>query len=146
MLPELWRNRRSFFVPTLDDFVEKFFYGWPSFVRESDVAWRPRVDIQETKDDILIDLELPGIDKKDIKVEVKDNTLTVSGERRQERTAEGTECCRTERHYGKFERSFTLADNMDDDKINAAFKDGILTIILPKVERVKPKEISVEVK
>jgi len=146
MLPALWRNRGSLFRPTFDDFVEKFFFGWPSFDKESDISWNPRVDIHETNDDILIDVELPGIVKKDIKVEVKDNMLTITGERKQERKVEGTECCRSERHYGKFERTFSLTDTVDADKINAAFKDGILTLTLPKIEKVKPKEVSVEVK
>jgi HSP20 family protein len=146
MLPAIWRNRGSLFRPTSDDFVEKFFFGWPSFDKESDISWSPRVDIHETNDDILIDVELPGIDKKDINVEVKDNMLTITGERKQERKVEGTECCRSERHYGKFERTFSLTDTADADKINAAFKDGILTLTLPKIEKVKPKEVSIEVK
>jgi len=146
MLPEIWRNRGTLLGPSVDDFVERFFYGWPAFDKQTDVSWNPRVDIHETKDDIIIDAELPGIDRKDIKVEVKDGVLSISGERKQERTTEGTDCCRTERHYGRFERSFTIGDAVKTDKIDAAFKDGVLSLVLPKKEQVKPKEIAVEVK
>ncbi|MCE5248845.1 Hsp20/alpha crystallin family protein [bacterium] len=145
MLPELWGNRGLLRGPSLDDFVEKFFYGWPRYEGASDVTWSPRVDINETDKDLVIDAELPGIDKKDVKVEVKDNLLTISGERKQEKKTEDAECCRLERHYGKFERSFALSDTVDTGKISAKYKDGVLTVTLAKTEKALPKEISVEV-
>jgi len=146
MLPEIWRNRGSLLGPSLDDFIEKFFYGWPTFDRDADYKWSPRVDIHETDKEIFIDVELPGIDKKDIKVEVKDNTLTISGERRSERKTEDAQSCRVERHYGRFERSFGLPETVDTDKVAAEYRNGVLTLTLPKTEKAIPKEIRVEVK
>ena len=143
MLPELWRRRGALHGPTLNDFVDRFFYGWPAFDEETDIKWTPRVDINETEKDVIIEAELPGIEKKDVKVEVKDNLLTISGERTREKKTEN--CC-VERHYGKFERSFNLGDTVNADKVAAAYKNGILTLNLPKKEAALPKEISIEVK
>jgi HSP20 family protein len=145
MLPEIWRNSGSLLAPTMDDFVEKFFYGWPRFEKETDISWSPRVDIHETDKEIIIDAELPGISKEDIKVELKNNTLTLSGERKQEKKSETGNSFRIERHYGKFERSFGLPETVLGDKVNAKFKDGILTLTLPKTEKAIPKEITVNV-
>ena len=146
MLPSLWRRKGSLAGPSLDDFVERFFYGWPTFEKDSDVAWIPRVDVNESDKEITIDVELPGIDRKDVKVEVRDNTLTISGERKSERKTEEENCCVAERHYGRFERSFTLTDTVDANNISAKYKDGVLSLALPKTEKAIPKEIAVEVK
>ena len=146
MLPELWRNRGSLLGPSMDEFIDRFFYGWPSFITESEFAWTPRVDVHETDKEIIIDAELPGIDKKNIKVELKDNLLTISGERKEEKTTKNEECCRVERHYGKFERSFGLPDTVQSEKVNAEFKNGMLTLTLTKTEKAQPKEITIDVK
>ena len=146
MLPTLWRSRGSLLGPSLEDFVERFFYRWPSFERDTEVSWSPRVDVHETDKDILIGVELPGLDKKDIKVEVNNNTLTISGERKRESKYEDAECCRVERLYGKFERTFGLPENVKTDKLSAEYKNGLLTLTLPKTEKAIPKEIAIEVK
>jgi len=146
MLPELWTKRGTLRGPTFDDFIERFFYGWPSFERMGEVTWAPRADIHETDREVLIDLELPGIKKEDIKIEVKSNFLTVSGERKQERKTDTLEGSRLERHYGEFKRSFTLPDTVSEDKITAAYSNGVLTITLPKSEKAIPREVEVEVK
>ena len=146
MLPSLWRNRVSLATPSLDDFIERFFHGWPTIERETDFNWSPRIDVNETDKEIIIDAELPGIDKKDIKVEVKDNVLSISGDRKQEKKSENAECCRVERHYGKFERTFGLSETVLADKVSAHYKNGVLTLTLPKTEKAIPKEIAVEVK
>jgi len=146
MLPEIWKNRGSVLAPSLDDFVERFFYGWPSFEKESDYTWSPRVDIHETDKEIHLDVELPGLDKKDIKVEVRNNTLTISGERKSEHKTEESQCCRIERHYGKFERTFGLPDTVTSDKVAAEYKNGVLTLTLPKIEKAAPKQVQIDVK
>ena len=146
MLPALWRNRGSLVGPSLDDFIVRFFYGWPTFERETDFKWSPRVDVNETDNEITIDVELPGIDKKDVKVEVKNNVLSISGERKKEEKTENAEYSRTESHYGKFERTFGLPETVETDKVSAKYKDGMLALTLPKTEKAKPKEIAVEVK
>jgi len=146
MLPSLWRKRGTQLGPSADDFIERFFYGWPTFEKDSDITWIPRVDVNETEKAVAIDVELPGIDKKDVKVEVRDNTLTISGERKSEKKTEDENCCVAERHYGKFERTFSLSDSVNANNISAKYKDGVLTITLPKTEKAIPKEITVAVK
>ncbi len=146
MLPSIWRDRGSLIGPSVDDFIERFFYGWPSFETDADFTWSPRVDVNETENEITIDVELPGIDKKDVKVEVKDNVLSISGERKMEKKTENTETSRIERHYGKFERTFGLPDRVEADKVLAKYKDGILALTLPKTEKAKTKEMAVEIK
>ena len=146
MLPSIWKKRDSLIGPSVDDFIERFFYGWPSFETDTDITWSPRVDVNETENEITIDVELPGIDKKDVKVEVKNNVLSISGERKTEKKTENKESSRIERHYGKFERTFGLPDTVEADKVLAKYKDGILALTLPKTEKEKTKEIAVEIK
>ncbi|MFQ5344807.1 MAG: Hsp20/alpha crystallin family protein [Mariprofundus sp.] len=105
--------------------------------------WAPRVDIRETDDALLVQAELPGIDKKDIHLEVKDGVLTLSGERRYEKDVKEENVHRVERAYGRFSRSFSLPTNVDADKVNASMKDGVLKVRLPKRESAKPKAIAI---
>lgn len=105
--------------------------------------WTPAVDLYETDNDIVIKAELPGVDKKDIKVEVKDNMLHLSGERKTEKDIKEENYHRIERYYGTFRRSFGLPAHVEHDKVKARFKDGILEITLPKVEKAKPKKIEI---
>ena len=144
MTHSLVRNGGGLAAPTFDDFVERFFYGWPSFESGSRTAWTPRADIHETEDAFVVDIEVPGVPKDRVKVEVKNGTLTVSGERQPERKSE-KESYRLERHYGAFERVFALGEAVDAARITAVYRDGVLTITLPKVEKAKPREIAVEV-
>ncbi len=106
-------------------------------------AWHPVVDMFENDDKILIKAELPGVDKKDISVDVKDRVLTLSGERNYDHEVKEENYYRRERAYGKFKRAFNLPAEVDPDKIKADFKDGVLKIELPKPEAQKPKRITV---
>lgn len=107
--------------------------------------WAPPVDIRETDDAVVVHAELPGIDKKDVKLEVKDGVLTISGERRYEKDVKEENVHRIERSYGSFTRSFSLPTNIDDaEKVNAEMKDGVLTVRLPKREGAKPKAIEIQ--
>ncbi len=145
MLPEIWR-RGGMLGPTFDDLLERFFYGGPGMERQSGaVVWTPRADITEDDREVTIDIELPGMKKEDIKVEVRNNVLTISGERKQERRTESPEGSRIERHYGRFERSFALPETVDDQKVSANYQGGVLTLHLPKTEKAMPKEVKVEV-
>lgn len=107
--------------------------------------WTPSVDISETKDDILIKAEVPGMKKEDIKISLQDNVLTLKGERKQEKEEKETNFYRMERSYGSFTRSFNLPTVVQADKIKASYKDGILNVTLPKAEEVKPKQIPIEI-
>lgn len=102
------------------------------------------VDVVENNEAYVIKAELPGISKNDVKITLHENVLTIKGEKKQEKEEKDRNFHRVERSYGSFERSFTLPSGVKDDKIEAAYKDGILTITLPKAEEAKPKEIEVK--
>ena len=108
-------------------------------------VWYPAVDILESKDSYLIRAELPGMKKEDFNLEVKDGTLTLSGERKFEETVNGAEYHRVERVTGKFSRSFYLPQTVKHDGIKATYRDGILEVHVPKAEEAKPKQITVSV-
>lgn len=105
--------------------------------------WVPTVDIRETDDALLLQVELPGIEKKDVHLEVRDGALTISGERRYEKDVKEENVHRIERAYGKFSRSFSLPGSVDAEKVDAKMKNGVLEIRLPKCESAKPKEIAI---
>ena len=109
------------------------------------MVWHPFVDISESDDAIMVTAEVPGMKKEDIKVSIQDNILTLSGEKKQEKEDKGKNYHRIERAFGVFERSFSLPVSVQSDKVKAVYKEGILTITLPKSEEAKPKEISVSV-
>jgi len=108
-------------------------------------AWIPAVDIYETKESIVLNVELPGVTKEDISLEVKDSTLTIKGEKKLEKNVKEENFHRMERTYGSFTRAFTLPSTVQQDKVKAKFRDGILEIMLPKAEEAKPKQIKVDV-
>ena len=107
--------------------------------------WYPAVDVLESKESYLIRAELPGMKREDIKVEVKDGTLVLSGERKSEKPAEGVEYRHAERVAAKFWRSFSLPETVKQDSIEATYKDGILEIRVPKAEEAKPRQIEISV-
>lgn len=105
----------------------------------------PLVDIKETKDDFIISAEVPGISKEDVKINISDDTLTIKGEKKEQKKEKDHNSLRIERSYGMFQRTFSLPTHVESEKVKAAYKDGVLTITLPKKEEVKPKEISISV-
>lgn len=105
----------------------------------------PMVDIKETKDEFIVNAELPGVSKQDIKINFTDDSLVIEGEKKEEEKDEKNTYHRVERSYGKFYRSFSFPGKVASDKIKAAYKDGILSVSLPKKEEMKPKEISISV-
>ena len=105
--------------------------------------WNPAVDLYEKDDYFVIKAELPGVDKKDIAIDLKDRVLTLSGERSYENEVKEDSYYRRERSYGKFQRAFTLPAEVDSDKIKAEFKDGLLRIEVPKPEEQKPKQVTI---
>ena len=109
------------------------------------VAWSPIVDIEETEQNYVIRVELPGLDKNKVKVVVENGVLTLSGERDLERKVEGKTFHRVERSHGTFSRSFTLAEDVDSESVVANFKDGLLEIHVAKHEKALPKSIEVRV-
>lgn len=107
-------------------------------------TWYPSVDVTEGKDEYIVKAELPGISKSDVKISLQENVLTISGEKKQENETKDRQMHRVERSYGSFTRSFRLPSLVKADKIDASYKDGVLTITLPKAEEAKTKEIEIK--
>ncbi len=107
------------------------------------LMWTPRVDISETEDRYVLKMDLPGLSKEGVAVKLQGNTLTVSGERREEREKDVGSVHRMERTYGRFYRAFTLPQASDPQKIEARMEDGVLTVEVPKREDLKPRKIEV---
>jgi len=117
---------------------------WSNFGRQSQLfsGWSPALDLYQNTDDVIALVELPGMRKEDIEISLHNGTLTISGERKSETSDGAAE--RTERYVGKFRRSITLPARVDASKVSATYRDGILTVTLPKAEEAKPKQIQVD--
>ena len=127
------------------DSVFNEFFGTPGWRNENQADFMPRVNIRESADDIRLTFEVPGMNKEDIKVTVKEDVLTVSGERKQAEKQENEKWVRSEIRTGTFSRSFTLPETIDTEKISADYNHGMLEVKLAKKEAVKPKEIEVSI-
>jgi HSP20 family protein len=145
-----WRPRRDLMpFPAFPEFGDLWdnFLDWPRIGGEIETyRWTPRVNVEENDGIFELTAEVPGIDKKDINVEVKDHVLTIRGEKKLEEEKKENNYRVCERCYGEFVRTFTLPDNVDADKIEAQYENGVLKLIIPKKEEAKPKEIKVAVK
>jgi HSP20 family protein len=108
--------------------------------------WSPSVDIYETENELVLKADLPDVDLKDVDVRVENQTLTIAGERKFEKQESDKGYHRIERSYGNFMRSFAVPNSFDTEKIGASYKNGVLTVTLPKKEAAKPRQIKVEVK
>jgi HSP20 family protein len=126
------------------DEFDSVFAGLPATSPRRVSEWLPPVDITETDDSYLIDLELPAVAREDIKVSVNDGLLTVSGERKSE-IRENGKMHRVERYYGKFQRSFRLPENVSEESIKASSDNGVLKLQIAKTKPVQPHMIEVEV-
>lgn len=142
-----WPSELSNVQREINRLFDNFFHG---DVQADDSffssVWTPAVDIAEQDDQYVVKVELPGVNKDDVKITLESNILTIRGEKKQEKEIKEDNYHRMERSYGSFQRSFTLPATVKSDKIDAGFKDGILTISLPKAEEAKPKQIEVKVK
>jgi HSP20 family protein len=107
--------------------------------------WAPAIDVQETDKEYLLKADLPEVKKEDVKVDVKNGVLTIEGERKQEKEEKGKTFHRIERSYGKFVRRITVPTEVDETKIAAEFKDGVLNVHLPKTATAKPRSIDIRV-
>jgi HSP20 family protein len=131
-------------ITDLRDEIDRLFEA--PLARTSEfLGWIPAFDVYEEKDNFVVKAELSGMKKEDINVSLHDGSLIISGERQAEIPGEGTEVYRAERYFGKFQRAVTLPAMVAADKVKAQYKDGILTITLPKSEEAKPKQIEVNV-
>ena len=122
--------------------------GTPREDREEAMAladWIPMVDVVETEGEFLLHAELPGVEKKDVKLSIERGVLTLAGQRDQPKEEKGRRYHRIERTYGRFARSYTMPELVDEQKLTAEFRNGVLTVHLPKSEKAKPKSIEVQV-
>jgi HSP20 family protein len=108
-------------------------------------SWSPAVDIYETEHELVVKADLPDVDEKDLDVRVENNILTIHGERKFEKKVNEDNYLRVERAYGSFSRSFSLANTVNTDAIMAEYRNGVLTLTIPKREEAKPKQIKVNV-
>ena len=130
------------------EFDRLFKEAFTPFFGEGELStrtWAPPVDIYETADSIVLKAELPGVDPKDVEVKVEDNSLFLKGERKFEKEVNNENYHRVERSYGSFARSFSLPNSIEAEKVKAEYKDGLLTLTLPKREEAKPKTIKIDV-
>lgn len=136
-------------LTTLQDRMNRLFRG--SFGPEgpeealTTTTFAPAVDVYEDDHSIMLKIEVPGIDEKDIDVRIEDNTLTVHGERKFEKEEKEENFRRVERQYGSFSRSFTLPNTVDPEQVRATYEKGVLKITLAKKAEAKPKQIKVNV-
>ncbi|HDP97587.1 MAG TPA: Hsp20/alpha crystallin family protein [bacterium] len=128
----------------IDELFNQFSDRPTSDVEEISTGYPP-ADIKETKDNFFITAELPGLRREDVKISMSDKTVTISGEKKADAAKEEERRHRSERMYGTFQRSFSIPANIDQNHIKANFKDGVLTIKLPKTEESKPKQIAISV-
>ena len=124
----------------------RFGFGKENDNEEYESAvWMPLTDIVENKDSYTLKLDIPGVDKKDVKISYSNGELQISGERKEEKEEKDSKYHRVERSFGKYYRSFRLPEKIKDDQIKAEFKNGSLNILIPKADEVKPKEIEISV-
>ena len=134
------KRLRKFF----EDFDAPFWGNWNFDVNTN--VFTPRVDVTEDNENLYVEADIPGVDKKDVKVSVVGDILTISGEKKKELKDENKNYYRLERTSGSFSRSFTLPAEIHTDKIGAEFKDGVLKVTLPKTEEAKVVEKQIEIK
>jgi HSP20 family protein len=135
-------------LPTIQDEVNRLFDSF--FTRgpmrgELNAVFAPAVDVEETAEEFVIHVDLPGVNQKDVKVSLMGDTLTIRGERKQEKATQNGSHHRLERVFGTFERSFTLGAPVRNDQVRAQYKDGVLDVHVPKAEEARLREIQVQV-
>jgi HSP20 family protein len=136
--------RYSWGLLNLKDEMNRMFHNFFDEYDQRENIWAPSVDITEDKDKLMLTAELPGVDKKDVKISIQNNVLIIEGEKKQKSEKKEDDHYRSERFYGKFCRSFTLPSELDSEKIDADYSNGVLTVTLPKSEKIKPRQIEIK--
>ncbi len=135
-------------LSTLQDQMNRLFEDTLFRGRSSESAlttWAPAVDIYETENALVVKADLPDVNEKDLDIQVENNILTIRGERKFERDVKEDNYLRVERAYGSFSRSFSLGNTVNTEAIKAEYRDGVLTLTIPKREEAKPKQVKVSV-
>lgn len=138
---ELGRLRQE-----MDSLFERFFESFPRLGITRRMGLTPAIDLCETKDDIIVKAEIPGIDSKEIDISLSGDVLSIKGEKKQEKVDKDKNFHRVERSYGSFSRSVRLPCEVEEEKITATYERGVLNVRLPKCEPSKPKKIKIDVK
>ncbi|MCP4668923.1 MAG: Hsp20/alpha crystallin family protein [Deltaproteobacteria bacterium] len=138
-----WRGMTAFHDRVNRLFDDSFFRAGVLDGETGLANWNPVVDIYDKDEAVVIKAELPGMDKKDIAIDIKDGVLTLKGERTHDKEVKEEDYFRKERAFGQFQRAFKLPAEVDPEKVKADFKDGVLKIDIPKPEEKKPKKITV---
>lgn len=128
----------------IDRVFDAFFPSSDSDGESSQSLWAPRTDLVEGETAYRIELDLPGVDRDDVKINYQDNQLTISGERQEAYTDESEDCVRMERTFGRFYRAFSLPRTVDPEGIEAAHENGVLTITVPKTKESRPRQIEIQ--
>jgi HSP20 family protein len=151
-----WRPREMWWDPfrdleTIQNEMNKMFDY--SLIRWGDRdmgllegAWSPAIDIYDSKDNVMVKADIPGMKKEEINVSVHGDTLIINGEKKQEKETKEKGFVRTERFYGAFNRAIRLPAQIDASKVNATYKNGVLELVLPKKEESKPKQLKINIK
>jgi len=141
-----WRERKELdlFRREIDSLFDRFFEGWPFEALKGDGGWIPSIDLSETNKEYIVRAEIPGVDPKDFDISLNNNVLTIKGERKHEKETKEEDFHRIERSYGSFTRSIQLPGEVDEDKVKANYKNGVLEIILPKTKEEAVKKIQVK--
>ena len=134
--PSANRYYNNFF----DDFFSGNFFDTDNY---EPVDWSPRMEVEESENEFLLNVEVPGMSKKDVDISVKENVITISGEKKSQERKKESAYYLNEIHYGRFSRSFRLPGNVDVDKIKGTWNEGVLTVQIPKTELAKPRKIEI---
>lgn len=140
----LWESRFPSLREEMDKMFEDFF-GKTDFPSIEDGAWIPPIDVQQTKKDVLVMMDIPAIDPKEISISIMEDRITIKGERKREEEEKEADYYRSERVYGSFQRIIQLPSEVVGDKAKASYKDGVLKVTIPRSQKTVPKEVKVEV-
>ena len=140
----LWESRFPSLREEMDKMFEDFF-GKTDFLSLADGTWIPPIVVQHTKKDVTVMMDIPAIDPKEIFISIMEDRVTIKGERKRGEELKETDYYRSERVYGSFQRIVQLPAEVVGDRAKASYKDGVLTITIPKSQKVVPKEVKVEI-
>ncbi|HGE71410.1 TPA: Hsp20/alpha crystallin family protein [Candidatus Poribacteria bacterium] len=143
-----WRPSRELAAirDEMDRLFDEFFNFVPARRRELlEGEWLPNIDVAETDDNVIVTAELPGVKQDDVSISVLNDVLTLKGEKKEEKEIKRENYHRIERSYGSFQRSVSLPTGVQADKAKATYKDGVLTVTIPKAESAKPKSIKINI-
>jgi HSP20 family protein len=142
---EMWDPLREFRARPFGGLFEDLFAPMKTVMPAMPKAWMPRVDVQETEKEYVLSMSLPGVRKEDVKLDVKGDLLTISGERKAEKEEKGKTWLRRESSYGSFLRSFILPEGLHPEDVKASHKDGVLTVTMRKPAEAAPKGVRIAV-